>query len=550
MLTTVDNAAALTAALKVAAAGDTILLAPGAYAVSISGVAAAGVTIASANLADRAVVTSLNVTGSSGLTFTDLEFVAPTTAADYVFRVSSSQDIAFRRLDVHGSLDGNPQNDVAGFLLRSSSNITIRESEFHELSRAINHLGVDQLTVSGNLFHDLRSDGVLGGGSNWVTITDNRFQDFYPVEGDHADAVQFWTTNTTANAHDIRVADNVINRGAGAVMQGVFMGNEVAGLRYERVVIEGNVISGGMYHGINVGAAADVTIQGNVVQGFSDMKSWIRVGDVDGVNLSDNLANVFIVTAGSTNVVQSANQTVALAGDLGAWAMAAWRQLKAATAAAAAPAEPTTGTAARDTIYGGGADDRILAGGDNDTIVDSSGANYLRGEDGDDLIRGGFDFDDIHGNIGADTAFGGAGDDWVVGGKDNDSLAGEAGADIVYGNIGNDTVSGGAGADTVRGGQDNDVLWGGDGADWLSGDKGDDTLDGGAGADTFSSFGDAGLDRINGFNFAEGDRIRLDPGASYTFAQVGADVVVTLWGGGQVVLAGVSLSTLGDGWIA
>jgi len=547
LLTTVNNAAALTAALKAATAGDTLLLAPGTYAVSISGVAAAGVTIASANLADRAVVTALDIRGSSGLTFSDLEFVAPAAAGDNAFRVLNSQDIAFRRLDVHGSLDGDPQNDVAAFLLRSSSNVSIRESEFHELSRAVSHMGVDHLTVSGNLFHDLRSDGVLGGGSNFVTITNNRFQDFFPVKGDHADAVQFWTRNTTANVHDILVADNVVNRGAGAVMQGVFMGGEADGVFYERVVIEGNVISGGMYHGITVGAALDVTIRGNVVQGYSDMKSWIRLDKVDGATVANNFANVFTIAATSKNVVQLDNKTVALAGDAGAWAMAAWRQLKAA--AASSPVEPISGTAARDVLFGDGAADRILGGADSDVIVDSSGANYLRGEDGDDLIRGGFDFDDINGNMGADTAMGGAGDDWVVGGKDNDSLAGETGNDIVYGNLGSDTVSGGAGADIVRGGQDNDVLWGGDGADWLSGDRGDDTIDGGAGADTFNSFADAGLDQINGFSFADGDRIRLEPGTSYTVAQVGADVVVTL-AGGQVVLAGVSLSTLTDGWIA
>jgi Ca2+-binding RTX toxin-like protein len=547
MLTTVNNAAALTTALKTAAAGDTILLAPGAYALSITDIAAAGVVITSADLANRATVTSLNIKGTSGLTFSDLEFDRSTAIGENGFTVTDSHNIAFRRLDVHGSLDGNPQNDATAFLLRSSSNISIRESEFHELGKGIAHLGVDHLTLSGNLFHDIRTDGIRGGGSNWVTITGNRFQDFFPVAGDHADAIQFWTTHTTANAHDIRVADNVVTRGSGAVMQGVFLGDETAGVYYERVVIEGNVISGGMYHGINVDSAFDVTIRGNVVQGYSDMKSWIRVDKVDGANLADNVANTFL-TAGSTNVVQTANTAVGLAGDAGAWAMAAWRQLKAA--AASAPVEPISGGDGRDVLYGDGAADRILAGGDNDVIVDSSGANYLRGEDGDDLIRGGFDFDDIHGNIGADTAFGGAGDDWVVGGKDNDSLAGEAGNDIVYGNIGNDTVSGGAGGDIVRGGQDNDVLWGGDGADWLSGDKGDDTIDGGAGADTFSSFGDAGLDRINGFSFTEGDRVRLEPGTGYSVAQVGADVVVTLAGGGQMVLAGVSMSTLLDGWIA
>ena len=177
------------------------------------------------------------------------------------------------------------------------------------------------------------------------------------------------------------------------------------------------------------------------------------------------------------------------------------------------------------------------------------GLDYLRGEDGNDRIFGGFGFDDVHGNAGDDTVSGGDGGDWVVGGKDNDSLSGDAGEDIVYGNLGDDTCDGGSGADLVRGGQGNDSLRGGDGADFLSGDRGDDTLTGGAGADIFNSFGDAGIDRVTDFNRAEGDRVRLDAGSAYTVSQQGADTVIAVAGGAQLVLAGVSQASLSGVWI-
>jgi Ca2+-binding RTX toxin-like protein len=177
------------------------------------------------------------------------------------------------------------------------------------------------------------------------------------------------------------------------------------------------------------------------------------------------------------------------------------------------------------------------------------GLDYLRGEEGNDQIFGGFGFDDVHGNMGDDTVSGGTGNDWVVGGKDNDNLTGDDGDDIVYGNLGDDTCDGGAGADIVRGGQANDILRGGDGADFLSGDRGDDTITGGAGADTFSSFGDAGLDRVLDFNRAEGDRVRLDAGSAYTVSQQGGDTVVEITGGARVVLVGVSMATLTGEWI-
>jgi Ca2+-binding RTX toxin-like protein len=208
-----------------------------------------------------------------------------------------------------------------------------------------------------------------------------------------------------------------------------------------------------------------------------------------------------------------------------------------------------TGGVGGDTLVGGAGDDQAFGGAGADSITDVSGSNYLRGDDGADRIQGGAGFDDINGNMGDDTAAGGLGDDWVVGGKDNDSLAGEAGSDIVYGNLGNDTCEGGDGNDIVRGGQQDDIVKGGLGDDWLSGDRNNDTITGGAGADTFHTFGDAGIDRVTDFSRLEGDRVQLDPGTTYSFAQVGSDVVITMGGGGQMILVGVQATSLTGDWI-
>ena len=185
----------------------------------------------------------------------------------------------------------------------------------------------------------------------------------------------------------------------------------------------------------------------------------------------------------------------------------------------------------------------------NDVISLVQGSNFLRGEAGDDSVWGGSGFDDMHGNMGNDTLRGNDGEDWVVGGKDNDLLFGDAAFDIVYGNMGNDTVDGGAGNDWVRGGQGDDTVMGGAGDDWIWGDKGNDTISGGAGADLFYSLAGAGIDRITDFNYAEGDRLKLDGNPSRTIAQAGADVVVDMGNGDQVILVGVTLSSLGSGWI-
>ena len=201
------------------------------------------------------------------------------------------------------------------------------------------------------------------------------------------------------------------------------------------------------------------------------------------------------------------------------------------------------------TLSGDNGDDTLMGGAGDEAITDNGGRNYLRGGDGHDQIHGGSGFDDINGNVGSDTASGGDGDDWVVGGKDNDQLHGDAGGDIVYGNLGNDTCDGGDGADQVRGGQGNDSVSGGAGNDFVSGDRGDDTVSGGAGADLFHGSQDAGIDRVVDFNQLEGDRVVLDPGTTYSLNQVGADAVLDMGGGHQMILVGVQASALSPGWI-
>jgi serralysin len=208
-----------------------------------------------------------------------------------------------------------------------------------------------------------------------------------------------------------------------------------------------------------------------------------------------------------------------------------------------------TGNALANSLQGGAGDDTIMAGAGADTVNGGSGSNYLRGEEGDDSIAGGSGFDDINGNMGNDTAHGNGGDDWVVGGKDHDLLFGDAGNDIVWGNLGNDTVDGGDGNDQVRGGQGDDSVSGGAGDDYVSGDRGADTISGGAGADLFHGSQDAGVDKVLDFHISEGDRVMLDPGTTYTLSQVGADTVIDMGGGNQMILVGVQLSTLPTGWI-
>lgn len=202
--------------------------------------------------------------------------------------------------------------------------------------------------------------------------------------------------------------------------------------------------------------------------------------------------------------------------------------------------------------------ENVTGGAYADTLTGTDGANIMSGDGGNDLVSG-LGGDDILNDIdGFDTLLGGDGDDWIGkargggqlrGGAGDDELFGGEGRDDAHGNQGADTVVGGDAADWVRGGQGNDTLDAGAGDDFVSGDRGDDTLAGGAGADLFHTFAEAGLDRVVDFNIGQGDRVLLLPGATYTASQVGADVVVQTGPGAQLVLVGVTLSSLPAGWI-
>jgi hypothetical protein len=222
------------------------------------------------------------------------------------------------------------------------------------------------------------------------------------------------------------------------------------------------------------------------------------------------------------------------------------------------PPPAPTGTSGADVISGDSGDNAVDAGAGNDTVAGGAGA---------DQLGGGAGLDTLQGNIGADSLTGGDGADAVMGGKDDDFVHGNAGEDYVTGDVGNDTahggqdrdfvhgreghdiVSGDDGDDIVLGGKGDDQVSGGAGDDYLSGDLGSDTLAGGDGADLFHALGDAGADLVLDFDVTAGDQVILDAGAQYELAQVGDDTVITLTGGGQMILQGVDLASLGDGWI-
>lgn len=303
---TVRNAPELLRVLGTAERRSKVLLAPGNYGqVWIVGVQAQGVVVASQEAARPAVIEFLNLRDSAGLTFSGIEIGMEAGGGQGV-RVTNSSDIRLERLDVHGVLDGDPSYDGTGVLVENSSRISIVDSRFHDVTSGIGHKNTNGLTISNNDFRLLRADGVAGNDSNDVTISGNHFTNFFPLKGDHADVIQFWQV-AQAVTRNITVTDNVFVRGDGEKVQGIFMTASTLG--YEKMVITGNAIVGGMYHGITVDKVTHLEISDNFVQAYNDLTSWILVQNSHDVHVTNNQATD-IAFKGSEKAQQQGNRVI------------------------------------------------------------------------------------------------------------------------------------------------------------------------------------------------------------------------------------------------
>lgn len=548
-ITIVTTTAALLTALSGAQGGDSIRLAAGSYsAIAISNLHFANdVTISSQDPGNAAVISGLNVKACSGLTFTGLELIVTGPTSANAVTVSSSQDIHFDRVYVHGVLDNNASADGGGIVLRDSSDVSVSNSEFEQLFWGIGHLNVTHMELRGNTFHDLRLDGIRGGGSSWVMIAGNYFHDFHSLAGDHGDAIQFWTTNTTASAHDILVEDNLFERGEGTVAQGVFIRDELDIYPYENVVIRGNLIIGGMFNGIAVDGARGLVIENNIVEGFLDMKSWIRVDAADGVTLTNNTANTYLIANTVTHLTNAGSQTTPLLADRGVTLTAPWI---AQHQTPPPPPPPVglnlTGTDGNDTLNGGDL---------GDTLAGGAGIDLLTGGAGDDLYISDKPKIVELADGGTDTVRTG-GSYTLPTNVENLELIG-AKATIGQGNGLDNEITGNGANNKLLGRGGDDTLDGGDGADTLTGGTGADDLTGGAGADVFTFAVGDGKDIVRDFG-AGGEHDAIDVSAFLKAGQLATltdsveGVTISFSKTDQIFLPGVyaaDLHATATGWV-
>lgn len=561
----VASIAQLNAALKTAVSGDEIKLAAGNYSnIKILNMNfGSGITISSADTNNPAKITSFMVKNSSGITFSDVDLTPVAGANDNSMAIVDSKNVHLDHVTLTGPA-GDAGMNMSPLTIRTSSDISITNSEFTHVRNAIGMSNNSDVTISNNYFHDIRTDGIRGGGNSDLTITNNYFTDFHPIgavgsTGDHPDAIQLWTTSTTQSASNIVISKNVFYAGTGAAIQGIFLRDQVGTLPFKNVAITDNVVVGGMMNGIAVDHVEGGTISGNLVAGLGDDKSSILVQKSTNVSLSGNSATTYALdTATNKNVVESRDVLldpiydggVTLATKYASYIASlipnGWvtsqqiidevtsvHQSKVALLPDVTIINGTDGNdrltvtnmgdtelrggAGNDTLTGGLHNNKLIGGlGDDTYYVKGAGDHVIEAAGGgNDTVYASVDYvldnnvEILRMSVEGLTGTGNALDNRIIGSGGVDRLFGMDGDDVIQGLGGDDTIYGGLGDDTLRGDDGNDVLFGDAGDDKLYGGAGDDILNGGAGNDIIE--GGPGRDILTGgagkdsFIFRPGD---------------------------------------------
>ena len=271
-------------------AGEVVRLPPGSYSElrMDSGVNFTGnVTFTSADPAHPTVINGIRLAQAKGVTFSNIE-LTPAPDTGFGIYLSHASRVNFDHVNVRGRPDGS--GDAA--MVRESSEISITNSEIHNIGTGINHSNSDHINFSNNTIHDIGVDGIRGGGSSFVTVSGNSFTSFHPRGADHPDAIQFWTSNVTGLTHDVTITNNTFIRGDGAPVQGIFVKDENS-QGYKNITITGNALIGALYHGIFVGNGDHVIVSNNLVQGYRGQDSWIFVQNTTNSVQSNNVATSY-----------------------------------------------------------------------------------------------------------------------------------------------------------------------------------------------------------------------------------------------------------------
>lgn len=279
----VRSSAELDKALNEANGGDVINLAGGDYgSLNLRNANfSSEVKIVSENPNDMASFSSMNLVGSSNLTFESVKFDYNYQSDHRVtarpFKVTDSSDIKFDRSVFEGDYVSGTGTTSDGtgtgraLMVSSSQDITVVHSEFYAWWKAIGVGGSENINLIGNDIHTIRSDGIVLGRSTNVLVENNYIHDFGGAagSGDHRDMIQIMRAQGEG-AHNITIRDNIFDVGEGDYAQTIFAGSDKANASdpthwHTNLVIEGNMIYNNHTHGITVAMTDGLDILNNTL---------------------------------------------------------------------------------------------------------------------------------------------------------------------------------------------------------------------------------------------------------------------------------------------
>jgi parallel beta-helix repeat protein len=350
-----------------AATGDTVQLGAGTYALDLWNIKKAGEVIVTPAPGVAPVVTEVNASGSSNLTFRGIAVTMP-AGAQYGIQAWQVSHVNFDSMTVTGPSCTTISGVGVSFRnLAPGAAVTLTNSLITCVGAGVGLTDADGVTVDHNTLHDIQTDGIIGGGVSNSVISNNTEHDFHTAGGGHPDFIQFFNDGSTTPPYltsNVTIANNLFYRGNGDLVQGIFIEDG------DRFTIRDNVGYGTAYNGIALARTTNATITHNYLQslaftgpppgqGEPDMGTWMMVRQqANNIAFTRNATPALIIGVSGepqpTNVVPATppgDSTItapAAPGDLTQYN--AWVAKTGAPAGPTGPAPPTPNPPACDCV--------------------------------------------------------------------------------------------------------------------------------------------------------------------------------------------------------
>lgn len=280
--------------------GGSVHLLPGRYGdMLLSDIQLGGEVVVIAEMGGLVHATSIQVRNSSRLTIEGLSVwpTEPGNTAELVGTDSTSEDIAFRGLDIRGresaadyvtwTKDEWIEWRYAGVFLRGPQN-SLENSSITAIGFGVAATG-REAHVEGNVIRGFSGDAIRGLG-DFSVFKNNYIADCILIDDNHSDGFQSWSLGLDGTpgrgiVRGIQIDGNFIHEWSSSVVSPYRCSLQGVGMfdgPFVGAVVQNNVILVSAYHGIMIMGAVDCRIVNNTVlnsRSFSGKAPWIGVAD-------------------------------------------------------------------------------------------------------------------------------------------------------------------------------------------------------------------------------------------------------------------------------